>query len=234
MVRQGNDLLVMGACYLYIILIILLSGIIKRRGIIDPKTSRKFLHAMIGNLPLIMPYFSNGVYPFLVASPFILVTFLATPYSPFPNLINGLGSLRELTEEGHSSGLVLYALSYTILSYFYGMKPYIVAAGIFPMAYGDSLAALVGNRYGKYKFRIFEEKSLEGSMGMFLGSFLSLMLGMSYFSSIYGFGYKSQLVSILAVSLATTLLEAVSPKGLDNILVPLFGAYFFNVFGGGL
>jgi dolichol kinase len=114
------------------------------------------------------------------------------------------------------------------------MKPYIVAAGIFPMAYGDSLAALVGNRYGKYKFRIFEEKSLEGSMGMFLGSFLSLMLGMSYFSKIYRFEFTSQLIPILAVSLATTLLEAVSPKGLDNILVPVMGAYFFNAFGGGL
>ena len=232
--RQGNDLLVMGACYLYIILIILLSGIIKRRGIIDPKTSRKFLHAMIGNLPIIMPHFSDGVYPFLVASPFILVTFLATPYSPFPNLINRLGSLSELTEEGHSSGLVLYAISYTVLTYLYGMRPYIVAAGIFPMAYGDSLAALVGKRYGKNKFRIFEVKSLEGSMGMFLGSFLSLMLGMIYFSNIYRFEFTSQLIPILAVSLATTLLEAISPKGLDNMVVPLFGAYFFNAFGGGL
>jgi phytol kinase len=224
----------MGACYLYITLIIFLSGIIKRRGIIDAKTSRKFLHAMIGTLPIIMPYFSDGLYPFLVASPFILVTFLATQYSPFPNLINRLGSLRELTEEGHSSGLVLYAISYTVLTYLYGMRPYIVAAGIFPMAYGDSLAALVGKRYGKYKFRIFEEKSLEGSMGMFLGSFLSLTLGMIYFSNIYRFEYTSQLIPILSVSLATAILEAVSPKGLDNILVPVMGAYFFNAFGGGL
>ena len=234
MAGLDSNLLVMGACYLYIVLVIILSGAIKRSGLVDPKTSRKFLHAMIGNLPLIMPYFTEAIYPVLVASPFILVTFLATPFSPFPVLLNSLGSLGELTEEGHSTGLVLYAISYTLLAYLYGMSPYIVAAGIFPMAYGDSSAALIGARYGRTKYRLFEEKSVQGSAGMFLGSLLSLLLGMMYFSSIYGFSFTDQLVPVLAVSLVTTVLEAVSPSGLDNILVPLLGAYTFIATGGGL
>lgn len=228
------NLLVMCACYMYIILIIVFSGALKRSNMLDPKTSRKFLHAMIGNLPLIMPYFTESIYPFLVASPFILVTFLATPYSPFPNLLDRLGSLGELTEEGHSTGLVLYAISYTLFAYFYGMSPYIVAAGIFPMAYGDSSAALIGAKYGRTKFRLFEEKSVQGSICMFLGSFLSLIIGMMYFSRIYGFSFTGQLHPILAVSLVTTVLEAVSPRGLDNLLVPLLGAYTFLATGGGV
>jgi dolichol kinase len=224
----------MGACYLYIVLIIIASGVITRAGLLDPKTNRKFLHAMIGNLPLIMPYFTESIYPVLVASPFILVTFLATPYSPFPNLLSRLGSLGDLTEEGHSTGLVLYAVSYTILAYLYGMTPYIVAAGIFPMAYGDSIAALVGVNYGKTKYHLFEEKSIQGSIGMFLGSFLSLLLGMIYFSSIYGFSFTEQIVPVLVVSLITTILEALSPRGLDNVLVPILGAYTYIAMGGGI
>ncbi len=181
-----------------------------------------------------MPYFTEAIYPVLVASPFIIVTFLATPYSPFPNLLNRLGSLGELTEEGHSSGLVMYALSYTLLAYLYGTRPYIVAAGIFPMAYGDSLAALIGFKYGTTKFRVYEEKSIQGSIGMFVGSMLSLSLGMLYFSGLYGFSFVAQLVPILSVSVITTILEAVSPKGIDNVLVPLFGAYIFILTGGGI
>ena len=230
----NSNLLVMGACYLYIVLVIVLSGVIKSSNILDPKTSRKFLHVMIGNLPLIMPYFTESIYSVLVASPFILVTFLATPYSPFPNLLDRLGSLGELTEEGHSTGLVLYAISYTLLAYFYGMKPYIVAAGIFPMAYGDSSAALIGARYGRTKYRVFEEKSVQGSVGMFLGCLLCLILGMKYFSGIYGFTLTDQIIPILAVSLVTTGLEAVSPRGTDNILVPLLGAFTFIATGGGI
>jgi phytol kinase len=234
MAGPGSNLLVMGACYIYIVVVIILSGVVKRSNLLDPKTSRKFLHAMIGNLPLIMPYFTQAIYPVLVASPFILVTFLATSYSPFPNLLDRLGSLGELTEEGHSTGLVLYAISYTLLAYLYGMSPYIVAAGIFPMAYGDSSAALIGAKFGKTKYRIFDEKSVQGSAGMFLGSLLSLILGMVYFSGIYGFRFTDQLVPILAVSLVTTILEAVSPRGLDNIIVPLLGAYTFIATGGGM
>lgn len=234
MAELGSNLLVMGACYLYIVAVIVLSGVFKRTELLDPKTSRKFLHAMIGNLPLIMPYFTEAIYPVLVASPFILVTFLATPYTPFPSLMRKLGSLGELTDEGHSTGLVMYAISYTLLAYLYGLRPYIVAAGIFPMAYGDSAAALIGARYGKTKYSLFKEKSLQGSVGMFLGSLLSLLAGMLYFSRFYGFTITDQIIPILAVSTVTTVLEAVSPRGLDNILVPLLGAFTFIATGGGV
>ena len=68
-----TNIMVMAACYAYIILIIMAAGYL-RRGILNPKTRRKLLHSMIGNLPLIMPFFTENIYPFLVASPFILVT----------------------------------------------------------------------------------------------------------------------------------------------------------------
>jgi len=230
----GSNLVVMAACYLYVVFMILFSGAVRRVGIISPRTSRKFLHAMIGNLPLIMPYFTEAIYPFLVAGPFIVVTFLATPYSPFQNFLDRLGNLGELTEVGHTTGPLMYAISYTVLAYIYGASPYIVAAGVFPMAYGDSSAALIGMKYGTTKFKVFEEKSVQGSIGMLLGSLLSLTLGMSYFSGIYGFTLASQLVPIIAVSLVSTIIEAVCPKGLDNIFVPILGAFTFIVTGGGV
>ncbi len=226
---QAN-LLVMAACYLYIIAIIIVASYLKR-GILSPKTSRKFLHSMIGNLPLIMPYFTNRIFPFLVASPFILVTFLVTPYSPFKWLSEKLSGLTDLTDEGHHTGLVLYAISYSLLAYLYGMQPYIVAAGIFPMAYGDSSAAILGMHYGKHKLG---SKSLEGCIGMFLGSFISLMLGMAYFGSIYGFSLADQFIPVLLVTVVVTVVEFISPSGLDNIAVPLLGAFTFLYTGGGV
>jgi dolichol kinase len=102
------------------------------------------------------------------------------------------------------------------------------------MAYGDSSAALIGMKYGSIKFRVLEEKSVQGSMGMFMGSLVSLTLGMAYFSGIYGFTLGSQLVPIFAVSLVSTITEAVCPRGLDNIFVPILGAFTFIVTGGGV
>jgi dolichol kinase len=230
MTELQTNITVMVACYLYIVAVILIAGYLKR-GVLDPKTSRKFLHSMIGNLPLIMPFFTQSIFPFLVASPFILVTFLATPYSPLPWLTEKLSSLSDLTEEGHHTGLVLYAISYTALAYLFGTQPYIVAAGIFPMAYGDSLAALIGMRYGKTKLG---NKSLEGCAGMFFGSLISLLLGMAYFSSIYGFALIDQIVPSLLVAIVVTVAEFFSPSGLDNIAVPALGALTFILAGGGV
>jgi len=226
---QAN-LVVMVVCYLYIVLVIVVASYLKR-GILSPKASRKFLHSMIGNLPLIMPYFTNSIFPFLVASPFIIVTFLVTPYSPSKWIAEKLSGLTDITEEGHHTGLVLYAISYSALAFLYGTTPYVVAAGIFPMAYGDSTAALIGMRYGKHKLG---KKSLEGSMGMFLGSFISLTLGMLYFSTIYGFTASSQILPVLFVSIVVTIVEFISPSGLDNIAIPLLGSLTFILTGGGV
>ena len=227
------DLPVMLACYGYILVLIVVAGRLSSHPSVPRGVGRKLLHAMIGNLPLAMPYFTDSLSPFLVASPFIAVTYLVSPYSPWPGLAERVRGLSDITEEGHGSGLILYAVSYSALALLYGARPYIVAAGVFPMAYGDSAAALVGTAYGRRRFRVFEEKSLEGSLGMFAGSLLSLLLGLSYFSVVYGFSLQAQVVPALAASLVATAAEAASPRGLDNLTVPALGALTFIAAGGG-
>lgn len=222
------NLTVMAGCYAYIVALIVISPRLRLPG----KVSRKVLHAMIGNLPLIMPFFTASIYPFLVASPFILVTLLATPSSPI-KLGEKMKGLSSLTEEGHHWGLVLYAISYSALALLFGVKPYIVAAGIFPMAYGDSLAAVFGEYYGKHKYRVFETKSIEGSIGMFLGSFVSLTLAFLYFGLLYPFTFNP-LVPAFAIACLAAVVEGVSPKGLDNVAVPLVGAATFLILTGGI
>jgi len=222
------NLAVMAGCYAYIVALIVISPRLPLPG----KVSRKVLHAMIGNLPLIMPLFTANIYPFLVASPFIIVTLLATPSSPI-KLGTKMGGLSGLTEEGHHWGLVLYAISYSLLAYLFGGRPYIVAAGILPMAYGDSLAALFGEYFGRHKYKVFDMKSLEGSFGMFIGSFVSLSLAFLYFGIFYTFTFNP-LIPAFAIACLVTFIEGVSPRGLDNIAVPLIGAATFLLLTGGI
>lgn len=228
----NGNILVMATCYSYICILIFTLGKLDDRYV-SKKTGRKLLHAMIGNLPFIMPFFTAKIYPFMVASPFIIVTFLASPYNPIKSIKVKLDSLADITEEGHHTGLILYSISYSILALLYGVTPYVVASGIFPMAYGDSTAALIGENRGIHRFKIYEEKSLEGSIGMFLASLLSLLVGMLYFSSIYNFSFNSQILPVFLVALVTTIAEAASPKGLDNLSIPLLGAITFLASGGG-
>jgi len=221
-------------CYAYVLLVIFVSSRMGRLFHMSVKASRKFLHVMIGNLPFVIPFFTSNVYPVLVAAPFILVTFCVSPYSPFPNVGKRLMGLAGITEEGHHLGLVFYAVSYTVLALVFASKPYVVAAGILPMAYGDAAASIVGERYGRRRYRLFANKSLEGSAAMFLVSFFSFTIGLVLFSALYSFSVFEKIFPTLAATIVATLVEGFSPLGFDNLIVPVSSAFTFLALGGGV
>lgn len=229
-----RNVALMFLCYGYILLVILASSKIHQFFKVSHKASRKFLHAMIGNLPFVIPFFTANVYPVLVAAPFIVVTYFATPYSFLKSSNRALKGLADLTEEGHHFGLVFYAVAYTALALVFASQPYVIAAGILPMAYGDSLASVIGEKYSKRRYKVLAEKSLEGSAVMFFTSFVSFTLSLAFFSSLYSFQVTEAIVPALLVAAVATAVEALSPMGFDNLTVPVFSALTFWLFFRGL
>ena len=76
-----TNLILMFLSYMYIIFIIFVSNRIAKILMWSQETSRKILHVLIGNLSFILPFFTEGIFPVMVAAPFVLVTFLVSPYS---------------------------------------------------------------------------------------------------------------------------------------------------------
>ncbi|MGQ9623841.1 MAG: diacylglycerol/polyprenol kinase family protein [Candidatus Bathycorpusculaceae bacterium] len=231
------NLALMFLCYAYVLIIIFVSGKIDKILKISRKASRKFLHAMIGNLPFIIPFFTFNTFPlnfpFFVAAPFIVLTFLASPYTPFKNFTGRFRELADITEEGHHLGLVFYAVAYTFLALFFASKPYVIAAGVLPMAYGDAAASAVGERSGKRKYKLFAGKSLEGSAAMFLVTFTSLVASAAYFSMFYPLSIFGNIFVFLFVAFVAAVAEGFSPLGFDNLTVPFFSVLVLLYFGGG-
>jgi dolichol kinase len=157
---------------------------------------------------------------FLVAAPFILLTFLMSPYSPFK--LND-----KISSSGHGLGLVYYAVSWTILAFFFFYQSWIIAVGIVAMSYGDGMAALIGEKYGKHKYRIFgDKKSFEGSIAMFLVIIATLWMVLVYYQVTI-----DNLLVIPIVALIATIFEGITPKGLDNITAcfSAVGAYLLLI-----
>lgn len=223
----------MSLCYAYVAMVIVVSGRLGRVVHVSWRTRRKFLHIMIGNLPFVIPFFTVEFLPGLVAAPFIIVTFLASPYSPFKSATVRMRGLSDITEEGHSGGLVFYAVSYTCLAFLFPSRAYVVAAGILPMAYGDAAASIVGEKFGKTKYRLVAVKSLEGSAAMFMVSVSSLAAGLFFFSFVYPFLLVEKLLAALAAAAVVTVVEGISPMGFDNITVPVSSVVVFLLCGGG-
>jgi len=218
-------------CYFYIILVIYFSGRIKS------SISRKFLHIMIGNFVFIIPFFTFNEFPlnfpFLVAAPFVAITFLASPYSPIKSLTLKMHGLTAITEGGHHLGLFLYAVSYTILAGLFASQPYLIAVGILPMAYGDAAAALIGKKFGNHQYCVFAKKSFEGSAAMFIVTVICL-LASGFFFIVFS---QIPAVNIFKISIAAAVIsviaEAITPKGFDNITIPLLSVFIaLFLFGG--
>jgi dolichol kinase len=101
------------------------------------------------------------------------------------------------------------------------------------MAYGDAAASLIGEKFGRHHFKIFAKKSIEGSLAMFAISFASFSASLLFFSAFYSFSVFSSIVTASTVAVAATVAEAVTPRGVDNITVPLISAWLFLFLMGG-
>ena len=199
----SSDIVGLMLVYGYIVILLIISEKVLSKY---PNFSRKFLHIMVGNVLFILPLFTNQyVITFLAAAPFIVLTFLMSPYSPIK--LND-----RISSSGHGLGLVYYAVSWTVLAYFFFDQPWIIAVGIAAMSYGDGMAALIGAKYGKHKYNIFgDKKSFEGSITMFLVLILTLGIVLAYYH------VSISLLVLPVVALVATVFEGITPKGLDNL-----------------
>lgn len=89
------------------------------------------------------------------------------------------------------------------------------------MTWGDGMAALLGQRFGKHRYQILGiTKSWEGSLAMAVVSYLVTNLVLLAGQEL---SWQIWVVS-LAVAVIATALEAVSKLGVDNLTVPLGSA----------
>jgi phytol kinase len=181
----------------------------------DSEIVRKIVHIGTGNVILLAWWLHipaiAGITASILAS---AVTLLSYSFPILPG-INSVGRL--------SFGTFFYSMSIGVLVawFWYLQQPHYAALGILIMSWGDGLAALVGQRFGKHKYYLFGgQKSWEGSLTMAIVSFLicSLIL-----MSVQGNSWQVWAISVV-VALAATGLETISFVGIDNLTVPLGSA----------
>lgn len=180
----------------------------------DSELTRKVVHIGTGNVILFAWWFQMPAWLGIGASIlFSLVTLLSYRFPIIP-AINSVGR--------KSLGTFFYAVSIGVLTaLFWQTQPHLAVIGILVMSWGDGLAALVGQRWGRHPYKLWDmQKSWEGSIAMALVSytFSSLVL-----LAVQGNIWQTWLMA-LVIALAATFLEAFSKLGIDNLSVPLGSA----------
>jgi dolichol kinase len=175
---------------------------------------------MVGNVAFLLPIFQTSwIMAFIAAGPFILFTFLMSPYTPIKS-IKGRTSAA-----GHSMGLVYYSITWTILAYLFFDNMVIIAIGILAMSYGDGFASIIGLHFGKKKYNIFgDQKSYIGSFAMFIFTFITIIVALIYYNISMSINI---LLVLLGIAFIAALVEGLTPKGLDNLSVPFVAAFLY-------
>ena len=107
----------------------------------------------------------------------------------------------------------------------------VAAAAVMAMTIGDALASIIGRRRGKHHYTFWgSTRSLEGSAVMAVSSLLVIGLTLSILPgsalSPNSVIFSGSTVLLLAISgaVVATIAESLSPKGTDNLFVPVFSA----------
>lgn len=193
----------------YVAIVLALSILIEKRSG-NKEASRKFAHIALGGWWVIaMIFFSSPVWAASVPALFVLV-------NGYTYITGSLSALDR--EDENTPGTVYYAVSLTLITLlsFGPAHPYVGALGIGCMALGDGFAALAGKRFGKRNIPgLRGTKSVVGTSTMLLISFAVCAGILQYFAP------ENALPIALMLAVAATLLELISPEGLDNLTVPL-------------
>jgi len=196
-------------------ILLLIASVLNRFSSGNSEVVRKVVHIGTGNIILLAWWLhipaSVGIGASILAS---IVTFLSYRFPILPG-INSVGR--------KSLGTFFYAVSIGVLvAWFWTIeKPQYAVLGILVMTWGDGLAALVGQKFGKHPYKIWgAQKSWEGSSAMAIVSFIvsSLVL-----LGVQGNIWQTWVVS-LAIALVATALEAYCLYGIDNLTVPIGSA----------
>lgn len=229
------DLIVILIAYLYTMLVISVGEVLRKKMGYPSSFTRKVIHLFAGFAMYTCPFYTYSHYwlATIVALTFTILLYLTGPKSPVKKLRSWFEAMarEEDYKTGHIFGPFYYALSITILVAIFSFQilpvqyMFTAAAGLTVMYWGDGLAAPIGKRWGKHQYQIFPgaTRSVEGSLGVFVGGFAGALLAMWFFgpfSGLYPLVWKQILILAFTAAVTGMIVEAVSPKGIDNITLP--------------
>ena len=194
---------------LWIIIILSIAFLCKRYFPKKEELSRKIIH--IGTGPVILlAWLFNIPKNIAFLSAFFITIALGINYQ-----YRLLPAIEDI--ERKSFGTIAYGISITLLLLlFWPLHASSISIGILSMAFGDGLAGLIGKSINSPKWSILgQSKSIAGTLTM--GTVVAITT--ATIASINNLDLQP--IEIIVISLVATLLEQISPWGIDNLTVPI-------------
>lgn len=198
----------------------LIGALVFFRGRLGPELSRKAVHVGMGLVCLSFPWIFRESWPVIVLAALAIIGLATVRVIPF--LRKDVGAVLGGVER-ESLGEFYFPLAVAAVFLLAGGDALLYMIPILTLAVADSVGALVGVRYGFARYRTDEGlKSAEGSVAFFIAAFLSCHVPLILFSQT---GRAETLLIGLTTGFVVMLLEAISWRGQDNLIIPI-GMFF--------
>ncbi len=223
-----RDLIGLGIGYAYPVALIGLAEAVRRWKGYPQDFTRKLIHIGAGMWVFgILALFDTWYIGLLPFATFIILNYIFYRYRIFA----------AMDAPDSTPGTIYFALSITLLFLAFWRpdspldRGYVAVAGTMVMTWGDALASIIGQRWGQHRYTMAgSTRTWEGSGVMLLASFVSILLtlllvpGSSLSPETSALGLGICLVAALLSGVTAALVESVSPRGTDNLSVPLLTA----------
>ncbi len=199
----------------YVGAIVLTAELLHRYTNTPPEQVRKVVHIGTGNVILLAWLLQLPAWVGITSAVLAGMVTLVSYRLPILPGVNSVGR--------KSLGTFFYAVSIGVLTaVFWSLDlPHYGVIGILIMSWGDGLAAIVGQKFGKHPYTIVgNTKSWEGTLTMAIVSYAIVSIVLL---SVQGNIWQTWVVGI-PVAIVATAVESIAQWGLDNLTVPLISA----------
>jgi phytol kinase len=239
-----NDIIVFFIGFLYVLVVLGVGDLARRKLNKGSNFTRKIIHLFAGIVIWTVPFYPHPWVATVLA--FTFVVFLAVANSKRFGRIFAAMARPEDLEHGSVRGPFWYAVSITVLTGLFTFTDYqklyfVAAAAIHIMMFGDGMSAPIGLKYGRnHMHTIFGSKrSTPGSSALFVFGFFGAMLAFWFFGvftyPVFIAGGQALWISMiylaLVASISATFIELVSPKGTDNVTLPFLTTLIIFIVG---
>lgn len=231
------DIVAFVISFIVILMLVQINAAIEKSGKLSTIVTRKVIHLFAAPLWVITWMLFTGsvfsrwlaiIVPLIFVLQFVMIGTGKTKNEDF---------VRSMSRSGDPKELLGGTLYYAFLMVVIGILWFYVPAGgdltsatplallVFGcLAGGDGFADVIGRKFGgEKKFGIGgAEKTVAGVIGMFIGSILfSVVLVLIFSVEVASFSIVTLILPILIVSIVATIVEAITPKGLDNLTITI-------------
>jgi dolichol kinase len=187
---------------------------------------RKLVHISMGTtIGLTLVVYSNLSGPAFAAG--IFLTILMYAWAHKSELILDLliaGSREDESRLNTFASGFMGLVSFGAVFLLFFQRPEIFVAAILAVSWGDAAGEVIGRPFrGKIIRRMHGNKSIEGSMGVFIFTILSVMTSLAFFSP--DTIILAVLPQIIIIALCSTIAEYLSIGWTDNFFIPIITAF---------